>query len=97
MSPGLGGSAVSAEMGRGTLVAALSIPQSWASATPMASAQVAPMPAAGWTAAPGVEELSGMPGMPGMPMAGSAGRGFGFAVPRYGFRPTVMAHPPAAG
>jgi PPE-repeat protein len=95
--PSLGGSAVSAGMGRATLVGALSVPQNWAAATPVTSAQVTPIPAAGWTAAPGVEEMSGMPGMPGMPMVGSAGRGFGFAIPRYGFRPTVMAHPPAAG
>jgi PPE-repeat protein len=97
MSPGLGGSAVPAEMGRAAFVGALSVPQNWASATPVTSAHVTPMQAAGWTAAPRVEEPSGMPGMPGMPMVGSAGRGFGFAAPRYGFRPTVMAHPPAAG
>jgi hypothetical protein len=41
--------------------------------------------------------MAGVPGMPGVPMAGSGGRGFGFAAPRYGFRPTVVAHPPAAG
>jgi hypothetical protein len=45
-----------------------------------------------------VSGTSGAPGMPGMPMAGSpGGRGWGFAAPRYGFRPTVVARPPAAG
>jgi hypothetical protein len=41
--------------------------------------------------------MPGVPGMPGMPMGAAGGRGFGFAAPRYGFRPTVVAHPPAAG
>jgi PPE-repeat protein len=100
-SPGLGGSAVSAGMGRATLVGAMSVPQSWAAATPATGSPVG-APSAGWAIAPGagVGEMAGMPGvpgMPGMPMVGSAGRGFGFAAPRYGFRPTVVAHPPAAG
>jgi PPE-repeat protein len=100
-SPGLGGSAVSAGMGRATLVGAMSVPQSWAAATPATGSPVG-APSAGWAIPPGagVAETAGMPGMPGvpgMPMVGSAGRGFGFAAPRYGFRPTVVAHPPAAG
>ncbi|HXY66708.1 MAG TPA: PPE family protein [Mycobacterium sp.] len=100
-SPGLGESAVSAGMGRATLVGAMSVPQSWAAATPGASAPLMASPSGGWAYAPGagVQEagMPGVPGMPGMPMAGSGGRGFGFAAPRYGFRPTVVAHPPAAG
>jgi hypothetical protein len=55
----------------------------------------------GWAIAPGagteMTAMPGVPGMPGMPMGASGGRGFGFAAPRYGFRPTVVAHPPAAG
>jgi hypothetical protein len=47
--------------------------------------------------APAGEMAPGMPGMPGMPMMGSGSRSFSFAVPRYGFRPTVMSQPPAAG
>jgi PPE-repeat protein len=100
-SPGFGGSAVSAGMGRATLVGTMSVPHSWAAATPATGSPVG-APSAGWAIAPGagVAEpagMAGMPGMPGMPMAGSGGRGFGFAAPRYGFRPTVVAHPPAAG
>ncbi|GBE67224.1 PPE family protein [Mycobacterium sp. MFM001] len=93
-----GGGAVTAGIGRGTLVGALSVPQSWASAAPATTPATASL-VSSWTAAPqaAAEEMSGMPGMPGMPMVGSTGRGFGFAAPRYGFRPTVMAHPPAAG
>jgi PPE-repeat protein len=99
-SPGL----VSAEMGRATLVAKVSVPQSWATAAPAATQPVGTLPAAaeGWAIPPGagLEEMAGTPGMPGMPAIppGSLGtRGYGFAAPRYGFRPTVVAHPPAAG
>jgi PPE-repeat protein len=95
---GLGGAGVvSAGIGRGTLAGALSVPQGWAAAAP-----APPNPAAtaslvhGWTAAPDAGP-NGTPGMPGMPMTGSGGRGFGFAAPRYGFKPTVMARPLVAG
>jgi PPE-repeat protein len=104
-SSGLGGQAVSAGVGRATLVGTMSVPQSWAAAAPAAShvAAAAPSPAqaGGWYNPPGIEEASartGVPGMPGMPMGGGGnGRGWGFAAPRYGFKPTVVAHPPAAG
>jgi PPE-repeat protein len=100
-SPGLGGSAVSAGVGRATLVGTMSVPQSWAAATPGTGSPVGAA-SAGWAYAPGggvggTAGMPGAPGMPAMPMAGSGGRGFGFAAPRYGFRPTVVAHPPAAG
>ena len=96
-SPGLGGSAVTAGMGRATLVGAMSVPHSWAAATPGTGSPVG-APSAGLAYAPSAEAgMAGVPGMPGMPMAGSGGRSFGFAAPRYGFRPTVVAHPPAAG
>jgi PPE-repeat protein len=101
------GSGVSAGVGRATLVGTMSVPHSWAAATPSMSTPAAATQAAGtqvpgWTIPPGagLEEVSGtqgMPGMPGMPMGGGAPRGYGFAAPRYGFRPTVVAHPPAAG
>jgi PPE-repeat protein len=99
--PNLGGSAVSAGVGRATLVGTMSAPQSWTAAVPAASPSATALPP-GWSIAPGagLEEVSataGVPGMPGMPMGGGAGRCYGFAAPRYGFRPTVVAHPPAAG
>jgi PPE-repeat protein len=104
-SSGFGGSAVSAGVGRAALIGTMSVPHSWAAAAPAAShaAAAAPSPAqaGGWYNPPGIEEVSstpGVPGMPGMPMGGGAGgRGWGFAAPRYGFKPTVVAHPPAAG
>jgi PPE-repeat protein len=101
-SSGLGGSAVSAGVGRATLVGAMSVPQSWAAAAPPGtSAPLMASSSGGWAIAPGagteMTAMPGVPGMPGMPMGASGGRGFGFAAPRYGFRPTVVAHPPAAG
>jgi PPE-repeat protein len=99
--PNLGGSTVSAGVGRATLVGTMSAPQSWTAAVPAASPSATALPP-GWSIAPGaglveVSGTAGVPGMPGMPMGGGAGRGYGFAAPRYGFRPTVVAHPPAAG
>lgn len=92
--------AVTAGIGQGNLVGALSVPQSWAAAMPAA----APAPAASgalvssWTAAAPAAGTGGAPGMPGMPLAGSgAGRGYGFAAPRYGFKPTIMGRPVIAG
>jgi PPE-repeat protein len=101
-SSALGGSAVSAGVGQATLVGTMSVPQSWAAAVPAANhAAAAATPAEGWYNPPGIEEVSatqGAPGMPGMPLVGGANsRGWGFAAPRYGFKPTVVAHPFAAG
>jgi PPE-repeat protein len=88
---GLGGG-VSAAMGRGAAIGALAVPPDWTAVAPT----VSPLPAA----------LGGMPlapppavaaGMPGMPLANAAGNRLSAAAPRYGLRPTVMAHPPAAG
>ncbi|MBO0882471.1 MAG: PPE family protein, partial [Mycobacterium sp.] len=92
-----GAGAVSAGLGRATSVGALSVPQSWAATTPVATTTVTPAPATGWSAAVPHAEPTGMPGTPGMPAASSGGRGFGFAAPRYGFKPTVMARPVVAG
>jgi PPE-repeat protein len=88
---GLGGGA-SAAMGRAAAIGALAVPPSWNAIAPT----VSPLPAA----------LGGMPlapppavaaGMPGMPFANAAGNHVDGAAPKYGFRPMVVAHPPAAG
>jgi PPE-repeat protein len=97
----IGSAPVSAGVGQATLVGTMSAPPSWTAAVPAASPSPTALPP-GWSIAPGagLEEVSatqGVPGMPGMPMGGGAPRGYGFAAPRYGFRPTVVAHPPAAG
>jgi PPE-repeat protein len=101
-SSSMGGSAVSAGVGQATLVGTMSVPQSWAAAVPAAShAAASATPAEGWYNPPGIEEVSatqGTPGMPGVPLVGgNNSRGWGFAAPRYGFKPTVVAHPFAAG
>jgi PPE-repeat protein len=95
----IGSAPVSASIGQATVVAKMSVPQGWAAGAP-ATSQAA-TPAEGWYNPPGIEEVSaspGTPGMPGMPIAGGANKnGWGFAAPRYGFKPTVVARPPAAG
>ncbi|WP_428341588.1 PPE family protein [Mycobacterium sp.] len=92
---GLGGS-VSAAVGRGSAIGALTVPPGWTAVAPTVN------PLSGLSGA----ALGGMPpapppavaaGIPGMSSANAAGNRFGTATPRYGIRPTVMAHPPAAG
>jgi PPE-repeat protein len=90
------GGGVSAAMGRGMAIGALAVPPDWPAVAPTVS------PVSGLSGA----ALGGMPpvpppavaaGIPGFPAANAAGNRFGAATPRYGVRPTVMAHPPAAG
>ena len=98
LGAGLGGlGTASATMGHASSVGALSVPQAWASAVPASAAPGTAVPATGWTVAAHAAE-PGAAGMPGVPMAGAGqGRGYGFAAPRYGFKPTVMARPVVAG
>lgn len=91
-SPGLG-AAASAGIGHANLVGALSVPQSWASASNITPAATA-LPATGLS-----DIGSGGTGGPGAfagPTAGTAKR-LRRAIPKYGFRPVVMPRPPAAG
>ncbi|HTQ21418.1 PPE family protein [Mycobacterium sp.] len=86
------GNSVSAGLGRAALVGPMSVPPSWASPAavpgPLSSALGAtPMVGPPATAA----------GMPPVPMGSMAGQPYGRAVPQYGFRPTFVARPPAAG
>jgi PPE-repeat protein len=81
-------------MGQASTVGKLSVPGTWAGATPAAEAELvsatnsASNPS-GWTA--GVEEAAApgtvVPGMPGMAGAAKSGA---LAGPRYGFKPLVM-------
>jgi PPE-repeat protein len=100
----IGSAPVSAGVGQATLVGTISVPQSWAAAAPAAIPTAGSLPAAadGWAIPPGagMAEMAppaGTPGMPGVPGGGLANRGYGFAAPRYGFKPTVVTRPPAAG
>jgi PPE-repeat protein len=92
-----GSGAASAGIGRATMVGAMSVPPGWAApAPPVANPSTGTALVSSWAAAPDAG-ASGTPGMPGMPMTGTGGRGFGFAAPRYGFKPTIMARPVIAG
>jgi hypothetical protein len=90
---GLGGvgGAVSAALGRGPAIGALAVPPSWDAIAPVTS-PIAPLLGGAPISAP-----AAVPGMPGMPAASAAGNHVNAAAPRYGFRPMVVAHPPAAG
>ncbi|OBJ41591.1 PPE family protein [Mycobacterium colombiense] len=94
-SAGLGGA--SAGVGNAHLVGSMSVPQSWASATNINPGQTA-VQATGVTGLTdtGATPAAGGPGGVAGPMGGT-GRRLRRAIPKYGFRPVVMPHPPAAG
>jgi len=94
--PGANLSAVSAGANQAALIGRLSVPPSWAAAAQVANHAGTALPGGGWTGTALPESAAGMPGVPGVPIGRPAAYGFGNG-PRYGFRPTVMAHPPAAG
>jgi PPE-repeat protein len=101
---GLGrlGMAVSAGVGQASPLGALSVPGAWASAAPGLSRIATELPgASALSPALGATPLvspSGPVGMPGMPLGGIAGMlDHEMEEPMYGFRPIVMARPPAAG
>ncbi len=99
--PGLGG-AVSAAMGEAAPLGVLSVPQGWAASAPALSKIASALPgASALTPALGATPLvspGGPVGMPGMPLGGLAGMiDHEMEEPMYGFRPIVMARPPAAG
>jgi PPE-repeat protein len=87
-------SAVTGTMGQASLVSSLSVPPSWAAATP-ASTSTAALQGAGWAVAPESNSIAAMPG--GMPTGGSGRGSFGFGTPRYGFKLTVMPRPVMVG
>jgi PPE-repeat protein len=99
--PGLG-AAVSAGMGEAAPLGILSVPQGWAASAPALSQIASALPgASALTPALGATPLvapNGPVGMPGMPLGGFAGMvDHEMEEPLYGFRPMVMARPPAAG
>ncbi|MGH3961398.1 PPE family protein [Mycobacterium sp.] len=86
---GFGGAPVLAGLGQASAVGGLSVPAGWSAATPAGTGS-ATLAGTGWSVA--AEEGVPVATMPaGMPSVASAGRGsYGFAAPRYGFKPTVM-------
>ena len=91
---GLGdvGGPVSATLGRGAAIGALAVPPSWNAIAPTMGTTAPLLGSAPISAPP-----AAVPGMPGMPAAAAAGHSFNGAAPKYGFRPTVIVHSPAAG
>ena len=89
-----GGAHVSAALGNAGSVGRLSVPAVWNGTLPGTHPGGAPIPVSNVREAPelGTGNLLG-----GMPLAGAGTGGSSGAGPRYGFRPTVMARPPAAG
>ncbi|WP_306439426.1 PPE family protein [Mycobacterium simiae] len=87
------GGAVSAGLGNSGIIGTLSVPPTWTA--------TAPLPSPLGTALGGTPMIAPPPavaaGMPGMPVGNIGGQPFGRAVPQYGFRPTFVARPPAAG
>ncbi|MEB3982544.1 PPE family protein [Mycobacterium sp. 663a-19] len=88
-STGFGGAPVLAGVGRASTVGGLSVPGSWSAAAPAMHSGASALEGSGWTVAP--EESAPVSTVAaGMPAMATAGKGVGFAGPRYGFKPTVM-------
>ncbi|GBG36069.1 PPE family protein [Mycobacterium montefiorense] len=95
LSGALGNAAGAA--GRAASVGGLSVPASWGAVTPAANPAVVTLNGLSTAAAaqPGTNAVGGMP-----LAGGGAGRSVAtahFAPPRYGFKPTIITHPPAGG
>jgi PPE-repeat protein len=86
------GAAVSAGLGHAPTIGALSVPPGWTVPAPLASPLASSLGGTPMTPPPALAA-----GMPGMPIGTMAGQPYGRAVPQYGFRPTFVARPPAAG
>ena len=96
-SAGLGGAALSAAIGRATPIGVLSAPQTWTAAA-LPTHYVAPALTGSGLGTPPVVDPAGPAGVPPVaPMTSIAGNNTSSAPPRYGFRPNVIARPPAAG
>ena len=85
------GNAVSAGLGHAPMIGALSVPPTWTVPAPLAGPLASTL---GGT--PMVPPPAMAAGMPPVPM-GMGAQTYGRAVPQYGFRPTFVARPPAAG
>ena len=91
---GLAGGTVLAGSGQAGSIGALSAPPTWAASSPVGAGSAVLQSAASTAAAAG--GASAVPA--GMPVGGMAGRlDSAAATPKYGFKPTVVIHPVAAG
>ena len=91
---GLGGlgNAASAGLGNAALIGPLSVPPSWSAAAPLHGSLSSTLGGTPMVAPPAVAA-----GMPPVPLGAMAGQLGGRPIPQYGFRPTFVARPPAAG
>jgi PPE-repeat protein len=88
--------AIGGAVGKAASVGGLSVPAAWAGAAPTMPAVAVALNGA--TTAGAVERATNAVGGVPMTPVGGAGRGAGaFVAPRYGFKPTVIAQPPAGG
>lgn len=89
--------AIGGAVGKAASIGGLSVPAGWASATPAAPPVTLAVNGftAGGAVGPATNAVGGVPMMP----VGGAGRSAAahFVAPRYGFKPTVIAQPPAGG
>jgi PPE-repeat protein len=89
--------AIGGAVGKAASVGGLSVPAAWASSAPAAPSVAVALNGA--TAAGVVERATNAVG--GVPMVPTGGTGRGtpahLVAPRYGFKPTVIAQPPAGG
>ncbi len=86
------GNAVAAGLGRAPMIGAMSVPPSWTAPAPLAGPLATALGGTPMVPPPAVAA-----GMPGMPIGTAGAQPYGRAVPQYGFRPTFVARPPAAG
>jgi PPE-repeat protein len=95
---GLGGD-MSAAMGQGAAAGALAggLGGDMSAAMGQGAAIGALAVPPSWNAVAPLSAATPVPGMPGMPGANAAANSFSGNTPKYGFRPTVMTHTPAAG
>ncbi|QNI07068.1 PPE family protein [Mycobacterium kubicae] len=91
---GLGG--VSAGANQASLIGRLSVPQSWTVTVEVADQAGVALPESTLSGTAAPQAGAAMPGIPGMPTPTPYSRSFG-SGPRYGFQPTIMSRPPAAG
>jgi PPE-repeat protein len=84
-------------VGKAGSVGGLSVPASWAAVTPVANPSVLTVNGLGGAAAAAQPATNAVGGMPLMGTGAGRAAAAHFAPPRYGFKPMVIAHPPAGG
>jgi PPE-repeat protein len=92
-SAGALGDSASSGLGRAGLIGPLSVPPSWTAPAPLHSPLSSTLGAAPMEAPPPSVAAT----TPPVPLANMGAQGEGRAVPQYGFRPSFVARPPAAG